>query len=103
MQDDLVKKIRSNPAFEELKSKRASFGWALTILVMIAYYGYILLVAFNKELLGQKLVPGGITSVGIPLGLGVIAFTIIITWIYVRRANAEFDELSDKIKREAGK
>lgn len=103
MQEDMVRKIRSNPAFEELKSKRASFGWILTILMMLAYYGYILLVAFNKELLGQKLVPGGITSVGVPLGVGVIVFTIVLTWIYVRRANSEFDELSDKIKREAGK
>jgi uncharacterized membrane protein (DUF485 family) len=62
------------------------------------YYGFILLVAFNKPLLATRL-GEGVTTVGMPLGLGVILFTILITGIYVRRANSEFDKLSDDLNK----
>jgi uncharacterized membrane protein (DUF485 family) len=71
--------------------------------MMFAYFGYILLIAFNKEMLGQKIGAGWTTSIGVPMGLGVIVFTIVLTWIYVRRANSEFDELKDEVVREAMK
>ena len=98
MQDDLVQKIASHPKYRELKSKRSSFGWWLTLAMMVAYYGFVLLVAFNKEFLAQRL-GAGVMTVGIPVGFGVIVFTVIITAIYVRRANTEFDELSDAISK----
>lgn len=47
MADDLITRVTSNPKYQELKVKRHSFGWMLTILMMIAYYGFILLVAFQ--------------------------------------------------------
>lgn len=98
MNDDLVQRIASHPKYQELKSKRSSFGWWLTLSMMVVYYGFILLVAFNKEFLSQKL-GAGVMSVGIPLGFAVIVFTVVITAIYVRRANTEFDELSDAIAK----
>ena len=49
MEDDLVQRIASHPKYQELKRKRTSFGWWLTLAMMVAYYGFILLVAFNKE------------------------------------------------------
>jgi uncharacterized membrane protein (DUF485 family) len=39
-------------------------------------------------------------TVGIPIGFGVIVFTIVITAYYVNRANREFDALSDAIAKE---
>jgi uncharacterized membrane protein (DUF485 family) len=99
-QDDLIARVTSNPKYQELKSKRASFGWTLTALMMIAYYGFILLVAFNKELLASK-IGAGVITLGMPLGIGVIVFTIIITNIYVRRANSEFDDLTAQITKAA--
>lgn len=98
MEDDVVQRIVSNPHYQELKSKRSSFGWWLTLAMMVVYYGFIMLVAFNKELLSQKL-GAGVMTVGIPVGFGVIIFTIVITIIYVRRANTEFDDLSDAVKK----
>ena len=98
MEDDLVQRIASHPKYQELKRKRTSFGWWLTLAMMVAYYGFILLVAFNKEFLSQKL-GAGVMTVGIPIGFGVIVFTIVITAIYVKRANTEFDELSDAIAK----
>ena len=98
MEDDVVQRIVSNPHYQALKSKRSSFGWWLTLAMMVVYYGFIMLVAFNKELLSQKL-GAGVMTVGIPVGFGVIIFTIVITIIYVRRANTEFDDLSDAVKK----
>jgi uncharacterized membrane protein (DUF485 family) len=99
MQDDMVGRIASNPKYQELKAKRSRFGWWLTLAMMVVYYGFILLVAFDKPFLAQKL-GGGVMTMGMPLGVGVIIFTIIITAIYVRRANSEFDDLTAQITKE---
>ena len=68
--------------------------------MLVVYYGFILLVAFDKELLATPL-GQGVTTLGMPIGFGVIIFTIAITAFYVNRANSEFDALVDKIVREA--
>ncbi|MDQ7744058.1 DUF485 domain-containing protein [Hydrogenophaga pseudoflava] len=96
MDDKLTQRIISNPRYQELKAKRSRFGWILTLAMMVVYYGFILLVAFNKEFLSQRL-GDGVMTMGIPVGFGVIVFTIVITAIYVRRANSEYDELSNAI------
>lgn len=100
MQDDLISRVTSNPKYQELKAKRHSFGWMLTFAMMFVYYGFILLVAFNKPLLASK-VGAGVITLGMPLGIGVILFTIIITNIYVRRANSEYDDLTAQITKAA--
>lgn len=102
MRDDLGDRIRANPKYQELVSKRNSYGWMMTIIMLVVYYGYILLIAFNKEFLSQKL-GTGVMSIGIPIGVGVILFTIIITGIYIRRANTEFDDLKAQVIKEATK
>jgi uncharacterized membrane protein (DUF485 family) len=99
MEDDLVQKIKSNPNYQKLVSTRSSYGWMLTWLMMIVYYGFIVLIAFDKELLAAKMGPGVMTW-GMPIGLFVIVFTVIITGIYVRRANSEFDDLTAEIRKE---
>jgi uncharacterized membrane protein (DUF485 family) len=96
MDDDLALKIASHPKYQELKAKRTSLGWWLTLAGMVAYYGFILLVAFDKPLLAQK-IGNGVTTLGMPLGVAVIVLTIIITWIYIRRANSEFDSLTEQV------
>lgn len=99
MEDDLVKKIKSNPKYQKLVSARTSYGWTLTWIMMAVYYGFILLIAFNKELLSTKM-GDGVMTWGIPIGLFVNVFTVIITGIYVRRANSEFDDLTAEIRKE---
>ena len=102
MSDPIVANIEANPKYHELKKKRSTFGWTLTILMLVVYFGYISLIAFNKQFLAQP-IGNGVTTIGIPLGLGVIVFTIVITGIYVRRANSEFDALTRQIIEEASK
>ena len=100
MQDDLIQRVTSNPKYQELKSKRSTIGWWLTLSMMVVYYGFILLVAYDKEFLATK-IGNGVTTYGMPLGIGVLVFTIIITIIYVRRANSEFDDLTEQVVKGA--
>jgi uncharacterized membrane protein (DUF485 family) len=102
MAQEISDRIASNPKFQAFVAKRNNYSIMMTILGAIAYYGFILLVAYNKEFLATK-IGGGVASIGIPIGVGVIVFTIIITWIYVKRANTEFDAESEAIVKEATK
>lgn len=103
MAQETYERIRSNPKFQQFVSKRNKYSIVMSILMIIAYYGYILLIAFDKPFLATKLGPGMVTSIGIPMGVGVIVFTIVLTWIYVRRANSEFDAEAEAIIKEATK
>ncbi|MDS4026081.1 MAG: DUF485 domain-containing protein [Candidatus Contendobacter sp.] len=100
MQQDLVHAIKSNPKYHELVSKRRTFAWILATIMLVIYYGFVLIIAFNKEFLAQPLWPGSTTTVGIPIGVGVIVSAFILTGIYVSRANSEFDRLTREIKEE---
>ncbi|MBK6868229.1 MAG: DUF485 domain-containing protein [Burkholderiales bacterium] len=98
--DPVVARIQRNPKYQELKSRRNRFGWTLAILMLVVYYGYIALIAFDKEFLAQPM-GSGVTTIGIPIGMAVIVFTIVIVGVYVRRANSEYDALTREILKEA--
>ncbi|MDB5732143.1 MAG: hypothetical protein JWQ03_2038 [Variovorax sp.] len=102
MIDPVVDKIQRNPKYLALRRKRNRIGITLTVLMLLVYYGYIALIAFDKPFLARPIGTGA-TTLGIPIGLGVIVFTIVITGIYVRRANGEFDTLTQEILKEASK
>ena len=99
MEADLVQRIKNNPNYQKLVTVRSSYGWTLTAIVLFVFYGYILLVAFDKPLLATR-IGAGVTTWGIPIGIFVIVFTVVITGIYVLRANKEFDDLTEKIRNE---
>jgi len=96
----LAEKIASDPNYQALVSRRSRFGWQLAIAMLIVYYGFILLVAFGKEFLATR-IGQGVVTVGIPVGFGVIVFTVAITAFYVNRANREFDRLNEAVTQEA--
>jgi uncharacterized membrane protein (DUF485 family) len=91
--------VLRSPRFQELVRERTRFAWTLSIVMLVIYFGFILLVAFAKPLLATK-VGGGVTSLGIILGLGVILSAFVLTGIYVQRANSRFDELTRHLTRE---
>ena len=99
MNEEAVRRMKENPRYQELVSKRSRFGWILTAVMMLVYYGYIMIIAFDKELLAIKL-GDGVMTLGIPVGIGIIIFTVILTGIYVRRANSEFDEMTEELVKE---
>ena len=98
MDIDLTTRIANHPKYQELKAKRTSFGMWLTLAMMAVYFGFILLVAFNKPFLATRL-GAGVMTYAIPIGFGVIVFTVVITAIYVRRANSEYDTLTEQIAK----
>ena len=91
-----------NPRFQELVRRRSSFAWTLAIVMLVIYYGFILLVAFGKGFLATR-IGSGVMTVGIPLALGVIVMAFVLTAIYVQRANGEFDKLTDELTRETNR
>jgi uncharacterized membrane protein (DUF485 family) len=94
-------RIVANPKFQQLVQERTRFGWILTAVILIVYFGFIGLIAFDKALLAMK-VGGGTASLGLFLGVGVILIAFILTGIYVARANTRFDALSADLKRSLG-
>lgn len=96
MPEELLARVLSDPQFQSLVQRRGRFRWLLTALMLTAYFGYIGLIAFDKSVLARK-VGGGVMSVGIPVGLALIAFTVALTGIYVVRANGQFDRLTREI------
>jgi uncharacterized membrane protein (DUF485 family) len=97
MEHDIARIIKVDPNYQKLVRERSRFSWILTACMMVVYYGYILLVAFDKELMAIR-IGNGVMTLAIPVGLAVILFTVIITGIYVWRANSEFDQLTAAIR-----
>ncbi len=102
MTDPEVDKIQRHPKYQELRSRRNRLGLFLTLLMLVVYYGYIALIAFDKSFLAQP-IGAGVTSLGIPIAMGVIVFSVIVTGLYVRRANGEYDKLTQDILKDATK
>lgn len=68
--------------------------------MLAVYFGYVALIAFDKALLARP-IGRGVTSLGIPVGVGVILLAIVLTGIYVRQANREYDALVRALKEGA--
>jgi len=99
-----LSRIENDPNYLKLVSERKSLGWTLAIITLVMYYGYIAIVAFAPSIIAVP-VFGSIT-VGIILGIAIILASIVLTGIYVMRANAEYDELTNAIvnaNRKGGK
>lgn len=94
-------KIRRNPKFVELVQQRNRLARTLTIAIFAFYFGFILLVAFAPGFLGIPLTSGGVTTIGIPVGLVVIVSAFVLTGIYVAKANTTFDNLNRQILEES--
>lgn len=100
MSQHVYDKVKANPKFAELVQKRSSFAWQLSIVMLVVYYAFILVIAFSPATFAQK-IGSGVTTLGMPVGMGVIILAFVLTGIYTKRANGEFDDLTNQIKEEA--
>ncbi len=98
MNKETIDKIKADPNYQNLISKRSRFAWTLTVIMLAVYFIFILTIAFNPSALGVPLGGDSVTTVGIPIGMAIIVFAFALTGIYTKRANSEFDELTQKIK-----
>ena len=94
--------LASDPRYVELVRRRGRFTWTLTALMLVVYFGFILLIAFDKAWLARP-IGAGVTSLGIPVGLAVILVAILLTGLYVRRANGEYDARLRALAEEFGR
>ncbi len=89
--------IVTSDRFNALVRKRWMVSVILTVLLFVSYYGYILVVAYGKDFLSQKV--GEFTNWGIILGVLCIIFAWILTVFYVVWANNVYDKEVDSIKQ----
>ena len=95
-----VQDMLEDPDFKELSSKKNAISLTLTILELVLYFGFIALIAFKADYLAQKF-SGAITK-GIPIAVGTIVLSWVLTGIYVRWANTKYDSLVKKVKDKIG-
>jgi len=91
------------PAFAaalEGEAQRQPINW-VAIAMFVAFVGYLALIAFDKALLGTP-IGDGVTSIGIPIGLGLILLAIALTGLYVAYANRHHDAQMAAILKDHG-
>ncbi len=101
MSSEMYLKMRQNPKFQELVKRRGRYAASLSAVVLVAFFGYILTVAFSPKTLALRLVEGGTLTVGIVAELSMFIGFWVLVALYVRRANTEFDALTAEIIAEA--
>ena len=99
MTKEQIEHVRNNPKYQKLVKERSKFAWTLSIIMLVIYYAFILTIAFDPSALGTKM-GDGVMTIGIPIGIAIIIIAFVLTGIYVKRANGEFDELSHQVKEE---
>lgn len=97
MDPQSLARVTNDPRFRQLVETRSRFAWTLAVTMLVIYYGFILIIAFAPSVLGTPLGSGTVTTIGIPVGVLIILAAFVLTGIYVRRANAEFDALNQQI------
>jgi uncharacterized membrane protein (DUF485 family) len=89
--------IASLPQYRQLLRERNRLAWSLTLLMLLGFFGFIGLVAFNRALLAAPLAPGMVTTVGFAVALGLMVLSLATTGLYVWRANTRYDRLTRNI------
>ena len=102
MNKELVEKIKANPDYQKLVKTRTGYAIKMSIAMLVVYFAFILTIAFNPSALATPLSDGGVTTIGIPIGMVIIVFAFTLTGLYTKRANTEFDDLTNKIKKSVG-
>jgi len=88
--------LLQSPEFRRIVRRRWTIALLLTAALFVAYYGYVLLIALRPELLARRI--GAVTTLGIPLGVGVIVVAWALTAVYVLWANRRYDPEVERLK-----
>jgi len=100
MNKELVERIKANPKYNELVSKRSSFAIKLAVVVLVVYYGFVLTIAFDKEIFATKLSEDSVMTIAWPIVIVIILIAFFSTLIYVIKANSQFEDLEMSIKND---
>ena len=102
-QNSVQAKIRSNPKFAEMVGKRTRFAILLSLIVLVPYYTYMLLVSLQPQLFAAKISEGSVITIGWPIAALIVIGGWLLTGVYISRANGEFDNLTQEVLKEARK
>lgn len=94
LEQQLVRKVVHDPEFLALIKKKNAISFSLMAIMLLTYFGFAALLALSPQTLAK---PMGGATLGIALGLGVILVACVLTGIYVRWANTEYDSLIQKL------
>ena len=103
MSSAMYEHMRNNPKFQELVRRRGRFAWTLATIVLALFYGYVLTIAFNPTALGRPVAEGSMLTVGVAVEAFLFIFFWVLTLVYVRRANGEFDDINKELVKAAWK
>jgi uncharacterized membrane protein (DUF485 family) len=90
--------VINSPDFKKIVAKRWSLSSVLLALLFVTYYGYVVIIGVDKTIFAQKI--GEVTTLGIPVGIGVIIFAFVLTAIYVVWANTIYDPEVERLKNQ---
>lgn len=102
MNASIYQRIRENPKYQDMIKRRGRFAALLSAIVLVAYYGFMMAVAFKPSLLRETLSDASVLTVGMPIGAGIIIASWLLTGLYVYRANSDFDKVNEQVLKEAG-
>lgn len=101
MSSDIHERIQKNPKFQALNRSRSRFAISLSIIMLVIYYGFVLVVGFTPDVLAQPIYEGSNISIGFPICALIIITAWLMTGIYISRANSSFDRMNQEILKEA--
>lgn len=101
MSAEMYERMRGNALFQELVAKRTRFAWTLAFIVLALFYGFVLVVAFFPTVLGQPVAEGSMLTIGVAAEFFMFVFFWLLTGYYVKRANSEFDALTQELIKQA--
>ena len=102
-QNSIQARIRSNPKFAKMVGKRTRFAILLSLIVLVPYYTYMLLVSLQPQIFAAKISEGSVITIGWPIAALIVIGGWLLTGVYVNRANSEFDALNEEVLKEARK
>ncbi len=95
--------ILDDPEFLKLVRQKNTVTIILTIVQLAIYFGFIALIAYNKPFLGEKISAGSAITIGIPIAVGVIFLSWILTGVYVLWANNKYDAMVKGVRERMGR
>jgi uncharacterized membrane protein (DUF485 family) len=83
--------VERSPEFQELVKRKRRFVVPATLFFLAWYIAFVLLAGYAEDFMGES-ITGGFT-VGYLLALTQFVMVWVLTWMYLRKADKEFDPL----------
>ena len=103
MSSEIHERMRVDPTFRKPVAIRGGFAWTLSFIVLILFYGFVMAVAFYPATLGKPVSEGSMLTIGVAVELFLFVFFWALAALYVKRANSEFDAMTQEVIKQAQK